>query len=85
MKFDYYTYQIGGHYLSAIINGDNSGLSDDENQELNLFLDNLPVNNGHFDVMDFDNGTEFTTCEVSNLYSECYEVRLYFPLVEAAV
>jgi hypothetical protein len=87
MKFDYYTYQIGGHYLSAIINGDTSGLSDDENQELNLFLNNLPVNIGHFDVqaMDFNNGTKFTTCEVSNLYSECYEVRLYFPLLEAAV
>ena len=84
MKFDYYTYQIGGHYLSAIINGDTSGLSDDENQELDLFLNNLPVNIGHFDAMDLDNSS-FSTCEVSNLYSECYEVRLYFPLLEAAV
>jgi len=84
MKFDYYTFNIAGHYLSAIINGDESGLNDEEQRQLDTFLDNLPVNNGHFDAMDLDNGGSFTACEVSGLYSETYEVRLYFPIQEAA-
>jgi hypothetical protein len=85
MKFDYYTYQIGVHYLSAIINGDTSGLSDGENLELDLFLDNLPVNNGHWDIVNYDGEVYFKRCDVSGLFSECLEARLYFPLVEAAV
>jgi hypothetical protein len=83
MKFDYYTYQIGGHYLSGLINGDESGLSNTEISELNRFMDELPVKNGHFDAMDLDNSS-FSTCEVCGLYSETYEVRLYFPLMEGA-
>ncbi len=83
MKFDYYTYQIGGHYLSGLINGDESGLSNTEISELNRFMDELPVNNGHFDAMDLDNSS-FSICEVCGLYSETYEVRLYFPIMEGA-
>lgn len=83
MKFDYYTYQIGGHYLTGLINGDYSGLEDQEAQQLDAFLDNLPVNNGHFDAMDLDNSS-FSICEISGIYSETYEVRLYFPLMEGA-
>jgi hypothetical protein len=83
MKFDYYTYQIGGHYLSALMNGDYSGLDDQESQQVDAFLNNLPVNKGHFDVMDLDNSS-FSICEVCGLYSETYEVRLYFPLMEGA-
>ena len=83
MKFDYYTYQIGGHYLTGLFNGDESGLSNAEISELNRFMDELPVKNGHFDAMDLDNSS-FTNCEICGLYSETYEVRLYFPLMEAA-
>ena len=83
MKFDYYTFNIGGHYLSAIINSDYSGLDDQEQQQTDAFLDNLPVNNGHFDAMDLDDPS-FNTCEVSGLYSETYEIRLYFPIEESA-
>jgi hypothetical protein len=83
MKFDYYTFNIGGHYLSAIFNSDYSGLDDQEEQQLDTFLDNLPVNNGHFDAIDLDNSA-FSTCEVSGLYSETYEIRLYFPIQESA-
>jgi hypothetical protein len=80
MNFDYYTFNIGSPFLSAIINGDHSGLSDQEETDLNCFMDNLPVKNGHFDLME-DEGN-FSRCEVSGLYSDCVETRLYFPVAE---
>jgi hypothetical protein len=83
MKFDYYTFNIGSHYLSAIINGDYSGLSDQDETDLNRFMDTLPVKNGHFDLIDYDGETFFSECDVSGLFSECYEARLYFPIDEA--
>ena len=83
MKFDYYTFNIGGHYLSAIFNSDYSGLDDQEEQQLDTFLDNLPVNNGHFDAIDLDS-SDFSTCEVSGLSDETFEIRLYFPIEESA-
>ena len=83
MKFDYYQYEISGHFASAIINGDYSGLIDSDIKELDLFLNNLPVDNGHFDLVDYDGEGFFSRCEISGLYSECLNFRLYFPLIEA--
>ena len=80
MKFDYYTYQIGGHYLSAIINGDTSGLTDTEISEINRFMDELPVKNGHFDLVNYDGEGHFNLCDISGLYSETQETRLFFPI-----
>lgn len=85
MKFDYYTFNMGGHFLSAIINGDYSGLSDQDETNLNRFMDNLPdqfqLKGGHFDLMEGE--AHFSECEVSGLFDECIEVRLYFPIDEA--
>ena len=83
MKFDYYQYEISAHFASAIINGDYSGLIDSDIKELDLFMDNLPVDNGHFDIVDYDGEGFFSRCEISGLYSECLNFRLYFPLNEA--
>jgi hypothetical protein len=83
MKFDYYTFNIGAHYLSAIINGDESGLTNTEISEINRFMDELPVKNGHFDLIDYDGETFFSDCDICGLFSECYEARLYFPIDEA--
>lgn len=83
MKFDYYQYEISAHFASAIINGDYSGLIDSDIKELDLFMDNLPVDNGHFDLVDYDGEGFFSRCEISGLYSECLNFRLYFPLNEA--
>ena len=79
MEFDYYQYEISGHYASAIINGDESGLSPAEISDLNAFMAELPVSNGHFDVMEGE--SNFARCEVSNLHDDCLNFRLYFPLV----
>ena len=83
MKFDYYQYEISAHFASAIINGDISGLIDSDIKELDLFMSNLPVDNGHFDLVDYDGEGFFSRCEISGLYSECLNFRLYFPLNEA--
>jgi hypothetical protein len=76
MTFDYYTYHISGSYLSALINGDYSGLSDEETANFDRFMDNLPPVEGHFDVI--DNSDSFRTCDICNLYADTYETRLYF-------
>jgi hypothetical protein len=83
MKFDYYQYEISAHFASAIINMDYTGLNDLEEAELNRWLDNLPVEKGHFDIVDYDGEGFFSRCEISGLYSECLKIRLYFPLSEA--
>ena len=83
MKFDYYQYEISAHFVGAIIYGDYSGLTDSEAKELDLFMDNLPVDNGHFDIVDYDGEGFFSRCEISGVYSECLNFRLYFPLNEA--
>ena len=79
MEFDYYQYSISEHLASAIINGDESGLSPEEISDLNAFMDELPVKNGHFDVMGDE--SNFARCEVSGLHADCLSFRLYFPLV----
>ena len=83
MKFDYYQYEISAHFASAIINGDYTGLIDSDIKELDLFMNNLPVDNGHFDIVDYDGEGFFSRCEICGLYSECLNFRFYFPLNEA--
>ena len=83
MKFDYYQYEISAHFVSAIFNGDYSSLIDSDIKELDLFMSNLPVDNGHFDLVDYDGEGFFSRCEICGLYSECLKIRLFFPLNEA--
>ena len=79
MEFDYYQYDISEHFASAIINGDESGLSPVEISDLTAFMADLPVKNGHFDVMDGE--SSFARCEISGLHADCLNFRLYFPLI----
>jgi hypothetical protein len=74
---DYYEYDIGGHFLSAMINGDCSGLNDVEEKQLNDFLDGLPVQGGIWDYME-DVAVDFVRCEVSGLRNDCVCMRLWF-------
>jgi hypothetical protein len=46
-------------------------------------MDSLPVDNGHFDLVNPENEGFFDKCEISGLFSECHEFRLYFPINEA--
>jgi len=80
MIFDYYTYHLAGHYLPALINGDYSGMDDQESEQLDRWTDSLPVR-GHFDVISEE--SDFRLCDICELHADCYEVRLYFQTQEA--
>jgi len=74
---DYYEETIAGHYLSALINADYSGLSDDEAAELDAFM------NAHNRWQDLtitviDEEPSFAVDAFSGLYADCYTVRFYF-------
>ena len=72
-----YTYKIAKHFVSALINDDESGLTDDEGAMLWEWEQNLP---SHFDfkspkhkVFDVatDEGEDFDRCEVCGLLADC--------------
>jgi hypothetical protein len=75
---DFYEYTIGSHFLSALINSDCSGLTDEDERLLDDFLANLPpaAVGGSWDVQEGE--TEFARCEVTDLYSDCMTVSLWF-------
>jgi len=76
-----YSYTIATHFLPALINGDTSGLTDDEVKDLLDFeaaarervrADGFTV--GHW--ADAEDSTNFTQCEVCGLYAETTQVYL---------
>ena len=74
---DYYEETIAGHYLSALINADYSGLSDDEAAELDAYMltyNALP----DLTVDCIDDEPSFAVDAVSGLHADCYTVRFYF-------
>lgn len=80
---DYYTFNISTTYASAIVNGDYTGLNDTEEKQLNNFLDNLNNYMGEetnaLDLMldDYEQEGYFDIDEVSGLYANCIEFKLY--------
>lgn len=81
MKFDYYTYYLSEHFLPALMYNDRTGLDDQDEADLDAWIDALPVFGGHFDVIS-DEG-DFMECEITRLHSTCHKVRLYFQTEEA--
>lgn len=73
-RFDSIIYNVGTHYLSALINGDYSGLADEEAAALDEFAEQVQHDApegfefGHFSAPDCD--PEFKTCEVSGLMAD---------------
>ena len=85
MKFDYIEHTISTHYLSALINDDESGLTDDDVELLYQWIKDNPSPSGHFNIWDAQAETEnFNFCEVCNLYSETCIIRQYFPINNGA-
>lgn len=75
MKFDYYEYNIAGHWMAALINDDYTGLTAHEEKQLNNFINNLPVL-GHWDID--DDNANYSIDEISGLYSDTYSAKLLF-------
>ena len=71
MKTDTYEYTVAEHWLSAIINGDYTGLSDEEENQLNDWLDDNQEMASHWsdgESMGFDR------CEITGLMSDCIKL-----------
>ena len=78
---DYFEYRISGHFLSAIINDDYSGLNDEEINLLEIFLtvsDCLTGSENAVWDIDSDSEPHFIDCDVTGLFSNCHDVKLHF-------
>lgn len=76
--WDAYEYKIGSHYLPTLINGDSTGLSDEEERDFDKWLDGLDMpKGGHWDY-DEDERDEFGKDAVSGLRGDVTLVRYLF-------
>jgi hypothetical protein len=77
---DYYDFNVSEHFFSAIINGDYSGLNDEEENLLNRFLSFAnTVDNPSWQIDDIETqDSHFIDCDVTGLFSNCYNVKLHF-------
>jgi len=82
MNWDHYDYKIADHYLSALINGDTSGLDDSESAALLAWEQSEQASArragftvGHWDC-DVEYSDDFGPCDVSGLYADRCAVRL---------
>lgn len=73
--FDEYKLTIGSHFAIAISYGDPLQ-DDDEEGALANFLSRLPARG----VWEFNEVVEFTQCEITGLYGECYRAIYYAPI-----
>ena len=78
--FEQTEYDICGHYLTAIFNDDYSGLDDEEEQELNEFLDftHENIGNGHWSITSQE--SYFHQDDVSGLMADCYSCTYNVPV-----
>lgn len=76
MQIYHAEYVIGSHFLSALINGDYTGLSDTEESALLAWLDTNSKPYGYWDVLDY--GNNFAVCQINNIHSDCATVRMYW-------
>lgn len=74
---DHYEMKLAGHWLSALINGDETGLSDDESADLNAFMrEYYALEDMTIDIVDDE--SQFAVDAISGLHADCYTVRFYF-------
>lgn len=69
------TLYMTGCYLSALVNGDYSGLSDSDHATFNEWLFDYQA--GHAYIYDVSETCEFRTDCVSDLMANCYELQVY--------
>lgn len=84
--FEKYTFIIGEHFLPALINGDDTGLSEWETTALDLFAADVTfpfehsINHWAYD----DDEPEFSFCEVTQERGMCVRVHLMVRHLNAA-
>lgn len=82
MQWDHYEFKIAGHYLSALINGDESGMSDEESADFDAWRRDAEdkardhgFTVGHWTDVDESSG-DFGRCAVSGLFADRCTVHL---------
>lgn len=82
MKWDRFDYKVADHFLSAIINADDSGLNDEEARQLQEFqanaynaarADGFTV--GHWDA-DTDQSEDWGRCAITGLHAMRSDIKL---------
>jgi hypothetical protein len=71
---EYNTYTIGSHFVCALEYGDYSGLTDEEENELENFIASLPRG---YHVWQWGDSEEFSRCEVSDTMGQCINAVLF--------
>jgi hypothetical protein len=73
-----YIFNIASHYACAIVNADYTGLEDNEERELNDFLDYLKREYGtsYLELRDYETEGDFNRCDISNLMGNCLQFNL---------
>jgi len=75
-----YIFTIASHYASALVNGDYTGLEDNEEKELNDFLAYLKREYGTSNLVLTDyyaeNEPDFNRDDVTNLWANCLQFNL---------
>ena len=80
---EYIKHYVSEHFINALIYGDNSGLSDKEEKQLDKFIKDNNLVIGQYSVHDY---RSFRKCEISNLDNECIILRSFvIPLENAHI
>ena len=75
MNFDQYDYRIADYFLSALINGDCTGLTDEESEELDTWESALPEGKGR--IYDYEEDSDnWGKCEISGLFAQIVTVKV---------
>lgn len=80
MKLDYYEYTIAECFVPAIVQGEVTHLSDEEEAQFNDWIESTDRQITHWECI--GDGENFTRCEVTNLHAQCMIVRGYFYTTE---
>ena len=80
-----YIYKISEHLACAIVNGGYSGLDDAGAKQLDNFLSSLPTHYHYktkkhkiFEPLNYDAQGDYSTCEVTGLFSNCLDFELKY-------
>jgi hypothetical protein len=69
---------IASHFLSALINGDNSGLDDQDDASFDAWLQSAQSErSGHWSYPDEEEFDNFHHCEITCLFSDCTTVTFH--------
>lgn len=77
---DYVEFTLSDHWASAVINSDYSGLSDEEERQLDAFLQAVAAERGagHWDGWAEEDSQGFDRDEITGLRGDCSRARYHF-------